>query len=48
MTEYMGMIYGEYDAKEGGGFVPGGKINFVNYYLYLLCFHYLCLYLCID
>lgn len=24
MSEYMGLIYGEYDAKEGGGFVPGG------------------------
>lgn len=24
MNEYMGLIYGAYDAKEGGGFVPGG------------------------
>jgi homogentisate 1,2-dioxygenase len=24
MSEYMGMIHGTYDAKEGGGFVPGG------------------------
>lgn len=24
MSEFMGLIYGEYDAKEGGGFVPGG------------------------
>lgn len=24
MSEYMGLIAGEYDAKEGGGFVPGG------------------------
>jgi homogentisate 1,2-dioxygenase len=24
MSEYMGLIYGTYDAKEGGGFVPGG------------------------
>jgi homogentisate 1,2-dioxygenase len=24
MSEYMGLIRGEYDAKEGGGFVPGG------------------------
>jgi homogentisate 1,2-dioxygenase len=24
MSEYMGLIYGEYDAKTGGGFVPGG------------------------
>ncbi|MGB5245362.1 MAG: homogentisate 1,2-dioxygenase [Woeseia sp.] len=24
MSEYMGLIYGEYDAKAGGGFVPGG------------------------
>ena len=24
MSEYMGLICGEYDAKEGGGFVPGG------------------------
>jgi homogentisate 1,2-dioxygenase len=24
MSEYMGLISGEYDAKEGGGFVPGG------------------------
>lgn len=24
MSEYMGLITGEYDAKEGGGFVPGG------------------------
>jgi homogentisate 1,2-dioxygenase len=23
MSEYMGLIYGEYDAKTGGGFVPG-------------------------
>lgn len=25
MSEYMGLIYGEYDAKTGGGFVPGGS-----------------------
>ena len=27
MTEYMGLIQGEYDAKKGGkgGFVPGGS-----------------------
>ncbi len=24
MSEFMGLIYGEYDAKTGGGFVPGG------------------------
>jgi len=24
MSEFMGMIAGEYDGKEGGGFVPGG------------------------
>ncbi len=24
MSEFMGLIAGEYDAKEGGGFVPGG------------------------
>jgi len=24
MSEYMGLIYGQYDAKTGGGFVPGG------------------------
>ncbi|KLE34966.1 homogentisate 1,2-dioxygenase [Aurantiacibacter luteus] len=24
MSEFMGLILGEYDAKEGGGFVPGG------------------------
>ncbi len=24
MSEYMGLIHGTYDAKEGGGFVPGG------------------------
>ncbi len=24
MSEYMGLIHGDYDAKEGGGFVPGG------------------------
>ncbi len=24
MSEYMGLIYGDYDAKTGGGFVPGG------------------------
>lgn len=24
MSEYMGLIYGEYDAKRGGGLVPGG------------------------
>jgi homogentisate 1,2-dioxygenase len=24
MSEYMGLVYGEYDAKSGGGFVPGG------------------------
>ncbi len=24
MSEYMGLIHGVYDAKEGGGFVPGG------------------------
>ncbi|MBT8130836.1 MAG: homogentisate 1,2-dioxygenase, partial [Gammaproteobacteria bacterium] len=24
MSEYMGLIYGEYDAKAGGGFLPGG------------------------
>ena len=23
MSEYMGLIYGDYDAKTGGGFVPG-------------------------
>ena len=25
MSEYMGLIHGSYDAKEGGGFVPGGS-----------------------
>jgi len=25
MNEYMGLIHGVYDAKEGGGFVPGGS-----------------------
>ena len=25
MSEYMGLIYGEYDAKTGGGFAPGGS-----------------------
>ena len=25
MSEYMGLILGEYDAKEGDGFVPGGS-----------------------
>ena len=24
MSEFMGLIHGIYDAKEGGGFVPGG------------------------
>ena len=24
MSEFMGLIYGQYDAKSGGGFVPGG------------------------
>ncbi|MEN7343168.1 MAG: homogentisate 1,2-dioxygenase [Pseudomonadota bacterium] len=24
MSEFMGLIYGEYDAKEGDGFAPGG------------------------
>lgn len=24
MSEFMGLIYGEYDAKDSGGFVPGG------------------------
>jgi homogentisate 1,2-dioxygenase len=24
MSEFMGLIYGDYDAKSGGGFVPGG------------------------
>jgi homogentisate 1,2-dioxygenase len=24
MSEFMGLIYGQYDAKAGGGFVPGG------------------------
>ncbi len=24
MSEYMGLIKGQYEAKEGGGFVPGG------------------------
>ncbi len=24
MSEYMGLIYGDYDAKTGGGFEPGG------------------------
>lgn len=24
MSEFMGLIYGDYDAKTGGGFVPGG------------------------
>lgn len=25
MSEYMGLILGDYDAKSGGGFVPGGS-----------------------
>jgi len=25
MSEFMGLIYGEYDAKTGGGFVPGSS-----------------------
>lgn len=25
MSEYMGLIHGEYDAKVGGGFLPGGS-----------------------
>ncbi|MBT8077140.1 MAG: homogentisate 1,2-dioxygenase [Gammaproteobacteria bacterium] len=25
MSEYMGLIFGDYDAKTGGGFVPGGS-----------------------
>ena len=25
MSEYMGLIYGDYDAKTGGGFTPGGS-----------------------
>jgi homogentisate 1,2-dioxygenase len=25
MSEYMGLIYGQYDAKEGDGFCPGGS-----------------------
>ena len=25
MSEFMGLIGGEYDAKTGGGFVPGGS-----------------------
>jgi homogentisate 1,2-dioxygenase len=24
MSEFMGLVYGEYDAKTGGGFMPGG------------------------
>jgi homogentisate 1,2-dioxygenase len=24
MSEFMGLIYGQYDAKPGGGFAPGG------------------------
>lgn len=24
MSEYMGLVYGDYDAKKGGGFEPGG------------------------
>ncbi|KLI62805.1 homogentisate 1,2-dioxygenase [Aurantiacibacter marinus] len=24
MSEFMGLVHGEYDAKEGGGFAPGG------------------------
>jgi homogentisate 1,2-dioxygenase len=24
MSEFMGLVYGEYEAKTGGGFVPGG------------------------
>lgn len=24
MAEFMGLVHGEYDAKEGGGFAPGG------------------------
>ena len=26
MSEFMGLIHGVYDAKEGGGFAPGGAI----------------------
>ena len=26
MSEFMGLIYGTYDAKTGGGFVPGGHL----------------------
>lgn len=25
MSEFMGLVYGQYDAKTGGGFVPGGS-----------------------
>lgn len=25
MSEFMGLVYGDYDAKTGGGFVPGGS-----------------------
>lgn len=25
MSEFMGLVHGDYDAKEGGGFVPGGS-----------------------
>ena len=24
MSEFMGLVHGAYDAKEGGGFAPGG------------------------
>jgi homogentisate 1,2-dioxygenase len=24
MSEFMGLVYGQYDAKTAGGFVPGG------------------------
>ncbi|HEX2794770.1 MAG TPA: homogentisate 1,2-dioxygenase [Croceicoccus sp.] len=24
MSEFMGLVHGEYDAKKGGGFIPGG------------------------
>ena len=24
MSEFMGLVYGDYDAKTGGGFLPGG------------------------
>jgi homogentisate 1,2-dioxygenase len=24
MSEFMGLLYGDYDAKPGGGFAPGG------------------------